>query len=65
MLELGLPWWEFVLRAVVVYVVLLLLLRVTGKRAVGQFTPFDMILLIRSHRSAELADGDDISLPVA
>ena len=36
------PWWEFVLRAVVVYVMLMVLIRLSGKRAMGQFTPFDM-----------------------
>ena len=44
--HMGLPWWEFVLRAVIVYFVVMLMLRVSGKRAVGQFTPFDMVLLI-------------------
>jgi uncharacterized membrane protein YcaP (DUF421 family) len=64
MLELGLPWWEFVLRAIVVYGVLLLLVRVSGKRAVGQFTPFDMILLILLGTAVQNSlIGDDISLP--
>ena len=40
------PWWHFVLRALVVYVFVMVLVRVSGKRAVGQFTPFDMVLLI-------------------
>ncbi|MET0809312.1 MAG: hypothetical protein ABWX93_11215, partial [Pseudoxanthomonas sp.] len=44
--ELAMPWWEFVLRALVVYVALLVLVRLSGKRSVGQFTPFDMILLV-------------------
>ena len=44
--ELAMPWWEFVLRAVAVYVVVLVLVRLTGKRTVGQFTPFDLVLLI-------------------
>ena len=42
---LAMPWWEFVLRAVVVYVVLLTLVRLSGKRAVGQYTPFDLVLI--------------------
>jgi uncharacterized membrane protein YcaP (DUF421 family) len=41
-----LPWWELALRAVIVYFVVMVLLRLSGKRAVGQFTPFDMVLLI-------------------
>lgn len=32
--------------AVVVYVLVMLLVRVSGKRAIGQFTPFDLVLLI-------------------
>src|SRR5690606_36329962 len=43
--ELSIPWWEIVLRGTVVYFVLLLLLRLSGKRTVGQFTPFDLLVL--------------------
>lgn len=43
---LSAPWWHFVLRAVAVYAVVIVLVRVSGKRAVGQFTPFDLVLLI-------------------
>ena len=38
--------WELVVRAVVVYVVILILLRITGKRQVGQLAPFDLVLLL-------------------
>ena len=44
--ELSAPWWQFVLRAVAIYVLVMVLVRVSGKRAVGQFTPFDLVLLI-------------------
>ncbi len=44
--DMSLPWWQFVLRAVVVYLMVMVLLRASGKRAVGQFTPFDLVLLI-------------------
>jgi uncharacterized membrane protein YcaP (DUF421 family) len=37
---------QFVLRAVVVYIFLLILLRCTGKRQVGQMAPFDLVLLL-------------------
>ena len=40
------PWWELILRAVVVYLFLLVLLRLTGKRQVGQLAPFDLVLLL-------------------
>lgn len=44
--QLSAPWWQFVLRGVAIYLLVMLLIRVSGKRAVGQFTPFDLILLI-------------------
>ena len=46
MWHLSLPWWEFVLRAVVVYGFLILILRITGKRQIGQMSPFDLVLLL-------------------
>lgn len=44
--ELGMPWWEFVLRAVCVYVVVLLMIRLSAKRTVGQATPFDLLVIV-------------------
>ena len=41
MWELDAPWWTIVVRAVLVYGVLLTLIRLSGKRTVGEFTPFD------------------------
>ena len=38
------PWWELIVRSVIVYVFLLTLIRLTGKRQVGQLAPFDLIL---------------------
>lgn len=46
MLNMAVPWWELVLRGCVVYGFLLLLLRVSGKRQVGQLAPFDLVLLL-------------------
>jgi uncharacterized membrane protein YcaP (DUF421 family) len=46
MWNLSLPWWEFVLRAVIVYGFLLFILRLTGKRQIGQMSPFDLVLLL-------------------
>jgi uncharacterized membrane protein YcaP (DUF421 family) len=46
MWNLSLPWWEFVLRGVIVYVFLLIILRITGKRQTGQLAPFDLVLLL-------------------
>lgn len=44
--ELSAPWWIFVLRSAAIYLLVMVLVRVSGKRAVGQFTPFDLVLLI-------------------
>ncbi len=46
MWKLAQPWWEFVLRALLVYGFLLVTLRLTGKRQVGQLAPFDFVLLL-------------------
>lgn len=61
MFDLDLPWWEFVLRGAITYGALLVLVRVSGKRTVGQFTPFDLIvvLLLSEGVSAGLTGGDD------
>lgn len=61
--DLSMPWWEFMLRAVVVYVVLLCLVRLSGKRSVGQFTPFDMILIVLLGTAVQNSlIGEDYSL---
>ena len=46
MWNLTVPWWELIIRGVVVYAFLLILLRITGKRQVGQLAPFDLVLLL-------------------
>jgi len=46
MFNLAVPWWEFIVRGVVIYVFLLVLLRVTGKRQISQMSPFDLVLLL-------------------
>jgi len=63
MWSLSLPWWEFVLRAVIVYVFLLVILRVTGKRQTGQLAPFDLVLLlVLSNAVQNSMNGGDNSL---
>jgi uncharacterized membrane protein YcaP (DUF421 family) len=58
-----LPWWEFVVRAVVVYAFLLVLLRFTGKRQVGQLAPFDLVLLLVLSNAVQNAmNGGDNSV---
>lgn len=43
---MSLSWWEFILRGLIIYVFLIVLLRLTGKRQVGQMVPFDLVLLL-------------------
>ncbi len=57
------PLWEFVVRAAVVYAFLLVLLRLTGKRQVGQLAPFDLVLLlVLSNAVQNSMNGGDNSL---
>lgn len=44
--QLSAPWWQFILRGVVVFGMVLLFLRFSGKRPIGQMTPFDLVLLL-------------------
>src|SRR5213593_659619 len=46
MWNIAVPVWELIVRSVVVYAFLILLLRLTGKRQVGQLAPFDLVLLL-------------------
>jgi uncharacterized membrane protein YcaP (DUF421 family) len=63
MFDLQAPWWEFVLRASVVYVVLLAMVRLSGKRTVGQFTPFDLVVvMLLSEAVSGSITGQDESL---
>jgi uncharacterized membrane protein YcaP (DUF421 family) len=64
MWAISLPhWWEFVVRAVVVYLFLLVLLRLTGKRQVGQLAPFDLVLLlVLSNAVQNSMNGGDNSI---
>ena len=46
MFNISVPWWELIVRGLVVYVFLIALLRLTGKRQIGQLSPFDLVLLL-------------------
>lgn len=63
MLGLVHPWWELVLRGLCVYAALMVLVRLSGERTVGQFTPFDLlvVMLISEAVSGSLS-GEDKSL---
>ena len=64
MWQIELPyWWHFVVRAIVVYVFLIVILRLTGKRQVGQLAPFDLVLLlVLSNAVQNSMNGGDNSL---
>ena len=63
MWTLSLPWWEMILRGIIVYSFLLTLLRLTGKRQVGQLAPFDLVLLLVLSNAVQNAmNGGDNSV---
>ena len=61
MLDLSLPWWEFIVRGALVFCMLLLMVRLSGRRTVGQFTPFDLliVMLLSEAVSGSLTGGDE------
>ena len=64
MFDMQAPWWEFIVRAAVVYVALLVMVRLSGKRTVGQFTPFDLVVvMLLSEAVSGSINGQDESLP--
>jgi uncharacterized membrane protein YcaP (DUF421 family) len=46
MWNLSIHWWELIARGLFVYFFLILILRSTGKRQIGQMSPFDLVLLM-------------------
>ena len=60
---LTVPWWELILRGFLVYVLLIVLLRLTGKRQIGQMAPFDLVLLLVLSNAVQNAmNGGDNSM---
>ena len=63
MWSMSLPWWEFILRSFIVYVFMITLLRLTGKRQIGQLAPFDLVLLLVLSNAVQNAmNGGDNSV---
>src|SRR5579872_24026 len=63
MFQLPLPFVEKLLRPVIVYLVLVLLLRLFGKRELAQLNPFDLIVLLSLSNTVQNAIiGDDNSV---
>lgn len=60
---LGTPWWALILRCAVIYLVMIFGLRLFGKREVGQFTLFDLVLVLLIANAVQPAmTGPDSSL---
>src|SRR5947207_4200773 len=63
MLNMSVPWWELIVRGAVVYTALILILRISGKRQIGQLAPFDLVLLlVLSNAVQNSMTGGDNSL---
>jgi len=63
MFDLAMPWWEFIARAAIVYIALMAMVRISGKRTVGQFTPFDLlVVMLLSESVSSSLSGEDHSV---
>lgn len=63
MWNLGVPWWELIVRSAVIYFALIVALRLFGKRQIGQFTIFDLVLILLVANAVQPAmTGPDNSL---
>lgn len=63
MFELGVPFWELPIRAAAVYLAVLLMIRLSGKRTIGEFSPFDVVVLLLIAEAAQGSlTGNDTSL---
>src|SRR2546429_7465523 len=63
MWQLSVSWWYLILRVVIIYVFLLVILRFSGKRQVGQLAPFVLVLLLVLSNSVQNAmNGGDNSV---
>ena len=61
MFDLHVQWWELLARAALIYLALFVMVRLSGKRTVGQFTPFDLlvVMLLSEAVSNGLSGGED------
>jgi uncharacterized membrane protein YcaP (DUF421 family) len=60
MFDMDLPWWEFVARGAMIYLALLVMVRLSGRRTISQLTPFDLlvVMLLSEAVSNGLSGGD-------
>src|SRR5438105_7796604 len=63
MFDMGAPLGEKILRPIIVYVFLVVLLRIFGKRELAQLNPFDLVVLLSLSNTVQNAIiGDDNSV---
>lgn len=61
-----LPIWELAARGAIIFLMVLILLRVFGKRQVGQMTPYDLtVLLLISEGASNALSAEDTSIGAA
>jgi uncharacterized membrane protein YcaP (DUF421 family) len=60
MFDMDLPWWEFIVRGAMIYLALLIMVRLSGRRTISQLTPFDLlvVMLLSEAVSNGLSGGD-------
>ena len=64
LIHLGLPWWDKAVRTLAVYLGLLVLLRLAGKRQLAQLNTLDLVvLLLLSNVVQNAIIGNETSLP--
>ena len=60
---MSIHWWELIVRGLLIYFFLILLLRATSKRQIGQMSPFDLVLLmVLSNAVQNSMNGGDNSV---
>ena len=63
MWNMSIHWWELIARGLLIYFFLILLLRATGTRQIGQMSPFDLVLLmVLSNAVQNSMNGGDNSV---
>lgn len=63
MFDLQTPWWELIARVSIVYLAVLVMVRVTGKRQLGQLAPMDLLtVLLLAETVAPSLIGEEFSI---
>ena len=57
------PFWQIFYRSAIVYVAVVVGIRLTGRRQLGQMTPFDLVLILLNANAVQNAMvGSDVSI---